>query len=96
MGAGHQKDRAMIKAFSPLLFPILWGREEGLEIELMIYCALGLLGGSVGTLARVMISWFVGSSPESGSVLTAQSLKPASDSESLSLCLSLSLSLKNK
>ena len=40
------------------------------------------------TLAQVMISQFVGLSPTSGSVLTAQSLEPASDS-----CLSLSLSL---
>ena len=53
------------------------------------------------TLARVMISRFVSSSPASGSVLTAQSLEPASDfvSPSLSappllmLCLSVSLSL---
>ena len=54
-----------------------------------------------------MISWFVGSSPTSGSVLTAQSLDPASDSVSsplsapsptrsvpLSLSLLSSLSLK--
>ena len=49
--------------------------------------------------AQVMISQFVGLSPASGSVLTAQSLEPASDSvsPSLSLCSSpahaLSLSL---
>ena len=54
------------------------------------------------TSARVMISGFKGSSPASGSVLTAGSLQPASDSVcvSLSLCLSparpVSLSLKNK
>ena len=52
------------------------------------------------TSAQVMISWFVVSSPASGSVQTAQSLDPASDSVSLSLCPSpthtLSLSLKNK
>ena len=55
------------------------------------------------TLAQVTISRSVGSSPASGSVLTAQSLEPASDSVSpLSLPLShsnsvsLSLSLKNK
>ena len=50
------------------------------------------------TLAQVMISQYVGSSPMSGSVLTAQSLEPASDSVSpslsaptlLVLCLSLS------
>ena len=39
------------------------------------------------TSAQVMISRFVGSSPVSGSVLTAQSLEPASDSVSLSLFL---------
>ena len=56
------------------------------------------------TLAQVMTSRFVGSSPASGSVLTAWSLEPASDSVSpplsapppLVLCLYLSLSLKNK
>ena len=54
--------------------------------------------------AQVMISRLVGSSPASGSVLTAQSLEPASDSVSSSLsappplilCLSLSLSLSQK
>ena len=48
------------------------------------------------TSAQVMISRFVGSSPMSGSVLTAQSLEPASDSVSPPLSapplLSLSLS----
>ena len=54
------------------------------------------------TSAQVMISQFVGSSPTSGSVLTAQSLDPALDSVCLSLSappplkLYLSLSLKNK
>ena len=60
------------------------------------------------TLAQVMISQFVGSSPVSGSVLTAWSLEPTSDSVSpflsalpllvlmLALSLSLSLSLKRK
>ena len=55
------------------------------------------------TSAQVMISQLVSSSPASGSVLTARSLEPASDSVSpfLSLpqptcILSLSLSLKNK
>ena len=38
------------------------------------------------TLAQVMISWFVGLSPASGSVLTVHSLEPASDS--VSPCLS--------
>ena len=51
------------------------------------------------TSDQVMISWFVGSIPSSGSMLTAQSLEPALDSASpsLSLCPSpacaLSLSL---
>ena len=52
------------------------------------------------TSAQVMISQFVGLSPASGSVLTVQSLEPASDSVSPSLSspplLALSLSLKNK
>ena len=51
------------------------------------------------TSAQVMISWFVGLSPASGSVLTARSLQPASDSVCVSLSAprahSLSLSLKN-
>ena len=37
------------------------------------------------TSAQVMISWSVGSSPASGSVLMAQSLEPVSDSVSPSL-----------
>ena len=56
------------------------------------------------TSVQVMISRFVGLSSVSGSVLTARSLEPASDSVSpslaapplLVLCLYLSLSLKNK
>ena len=52
------------------------------------------------TLAQVIISRFMGSSPVLGSVLTAQSLQPASDSVCFSLSdpppFSLSLSLKNK
>ena len=60
------------------------------------------------TSAQVMVSQFVSSNPASGSVLTAQSLEPASDSVSsslslcsspaciLSLCLSVSLSLSHK
>ena len=52
------------------------------------------------TSAQAMISWFVDLSPVLGSVLTAQSLEPASDSVSFSLSapplLSLSLSLKNQ
>ena len=54
------------------------------------------------TSAQVMISQFVGSSPATGSVLTARSLEPASDSASPSLSLplpclsSVSLALQNK
>ena len=52
------------------------------------------------TLAQVMISQFVSSNPASGSVLTAQSLEPASDSVSPSLSDSplfmLRLSLSQK
>ena len=55
------------------------------------------------TSAQVMNSQFMGSNPASGSVLTAQSLEPTSDSVSPSLlpllCLlarALSLSLKIK
>ena len=52
------------------------------------------------TSAQAMISRFVGSSPVSGSVLTAKSLEPASDSGSSSLSLPhphlCSVSLKNK
>ena len=57
------------------------------------------------TSVQVMISQFLGSSPVLGSVLTAQSLKPASDSVSpsllappllmLCLCLRLSFSKLN-
>ena len=54
------------------------------------------------TSAQVMISRFMGSSPASGSGLTAQSLEPASESVSPSLSapslltLSLPPSLKNE
>ena len=56
------------------------------------------------TLAQVTISWFVSSSPASGSVLIAQSLDPALDSVSpslsapplLTLCLPLSQKEINK
>ena len=54
------------------------------------------------TSAQVTISWFTSLSPVLGSMRTAQSLEPASDSVSPSLCTSpthtlpLSLSLKNK
>ena len=45
------------------------------------------------TSAQVMISRFLSSSPMSGSVLTAQSLEPASDSVSPSLSAPPSLPL---
>ena len=45
------------------------------------------------TLAQVIISWSVGSSPTWGSEPTAQNLEAASDSVSLSLSLPLPLSL---
>ena len=52
------------------------------------------------TSAQVMISQLVGSSPMSGSMLTAPSLEPASNSVCLPLCPSpthaLSLSLSQK
>ena len=52
------------------------------------------------TSAQVMISPLISLSPTSGSVLTPQSLEPASDSVSFSLCPSLArpvcVSLKNK
>ena len=50
------------------------------------------------TSAQVMISWSVSSSPASGSVLTAESLEPVSDSvlHSLSAPLPLMLSLSQK
>ena len=52
------------------------------------------------TLAEVMISQFMDSSPVSGSVLTAQSLEPALDSVSLLLStlppLTFCQSVKNK
>ena len=52
------------------------------------------------TSAQVMIARFVGSSPVLGSVMTAQSLEPASESVSPSLSapvpLMLSLSLSQK
>ena len=47
------------------------------------------------TSAQVMITQFMGSSPASGSVLTAQSLEPASDSVSPSPAHALFLSKIN-
>ena len=56
----------------------------------------GHLGGSVSkrsTSAQVVISRFMSLSPTSGSVLTAQSLEPASDSVSPSLSVPPPLTL---
>ena len=69
--------------------------------------SIGLWGSWVAqlvkclTLAQVMIPWFMSLSPVSGSVMTAQSLEPASISVSPSLSAlphlcSVSLFLKNK
>ena len=53
------------------------------------------------TLAQVTVSWFMSPGPASDSVLTAQSLEPASDSVSprlyaLPCSCSVCLSFKNK
>ena len=86
---------------------------ELLEISLCISSDLeikGLQGTWVfqsvkhPTSTQVMILWFMGSSPALGSVLTAQSLEPVSDSVSpylsatplVVLCLALSVSKINK
>ena len=57
-----------------------------------------LVGAPGGSGIQLMISQFMSLSPMSGSVLTTQSLEPASDyvSPSLSAPSLLSLSLKNK
>ena len=57
--------------------PLPWGAWLAQSVELL-------------TSAQVMILWSVSSNPASGSVLTARSLEPASDSVSPSLSLSLS------
>ena len=71
----------------PLKNTSVWGAWVASSIKLL-------------TVAEVVISRLLSSSPTSGSVLTARSRKPASDSVSPSLCSSpphaLSLSLKNK
>ena len=76
----------------------------GVEVRTQSEGRLGWGAQSVGhpTSAQVMISLLMSSSPASGSVLTAWSLDPASDSVSPSLSLplthshSVSVSLKNK
>ena len=65
--------------------------KEEVAVYLLKMQIPGCLGGLVGhpTLAQVMISWLMGSSPMSGSVLTAQNLESASDCVSPSLSLPL-------
>ena len=63
-------------AFGQFKFLVGWGAWVAQSVKLP-------------TSAQVMLSWFVSSSPASGSVLTAQSLEPASDSMSPSLSLPL-------
>ena len=48
------------------------------------------------TLTHIIISQLMGSSSTSGSVLTAQSLKPASDCLPLSFCLYPTCALSQK
>ena len=78
---------------------VLLGRFASQRIELF-RGAWGAQSAGCPTSAQVTISWSVGSSPTSGSVLTAHSLDPIPDSVSPSLfpssthIFSLSLSLK--
>ena len=76
---------------------------ELMTLRLRVVCSRGAwVAQSVKrpTSAQVMISRFLGLSPTSGSMLTAQSLEPVSDSVSPSLpaapLLVLYLSFKNK
>ena len=81
------------KKFDPVIFltgeTMHFKRNHGTWVAQSVKCL---------TLAQVTISQFMGLNPASGSVLTAQSLEPASDSVSpplfapplLMLCLSLS------
>ena len=82
--------------------PLIQGIPSFRDLKLTREIKMGNFGGawvaqSVKRLtsAQVMISRFVSSSPASGSVLTAQSLEPVSDSVSpflslFMLCLSVS------
>ena len=77
-------------------WPIKKGqRQQALGAHALKMARTGAPGGAQSvkppTSAQVTISRFVGSSPASGSVLTARSLEPASDSVPLSLSLSLFL-----
>ena len=96
-GMSHQETRSptptsclfyyAFKAISLNLHPYLW-YIIWFDLDPLIKLNVGHLDGSVKCLtpAQVLISRFVGSSPTSGSVLTAQSLEPVSDS--VSPCLS--------
>ena len=110
-GRGRQRES---QAGSMLSVQSLLGHSLSAPPQLLLTCALSLLkltfkklverGAWVAqsvkrlTSAQVMILRFVSSSPTSGSVLTARSLEPPSDSVSpslsapplLTLCLSLS------
>ena len=76
--------------------------QEFINLNLVFWGRLVAQSAESPTLAQVTISPFVSSSPVSGSVLTAQSRKPAWESVSPSLSAPplltfyLSLSLKNK
>ena len=88
----HSQPTAQVREGSP--------RARAVVIKNAVQGARAAQSAQRPTSAQVMISRFVSSSPASGSVLTARSLEPASDSVSPSLSPSpahaLSLSLKNK
>ena len=90
MSSGYVPSRAAMRRpvrFFLWLFPVLW-TVELIWCHSLIYNIIveqGRLGAQsveCPTSAQVMTSQFVGSSPASGSVLTARSLEPASDSVS--------------
>ena len=72
---------------------------KGIDTYLLTYDKVYLWGSWVAqsvkrvTLAEVMIPRFMGSRPMSGSVLTAQSLEPASNSVCVCVCVCVCLSL---
>ena len=71
-----------------LLLPLLWhllGSRPRCILNMAYWGAWVAPSVERPTSAQVMISQLMGSSPESGSVLTAQGLEPASDSVSPSL-----------
>ena len=77
---------------------LLYKNNNEIKININLRGAWVAQSVELPTLAQVMMSWSVSSSPASGSVLMAQSLEPAPDSVSpslsvpslLMLCLSLS------